>query len=158
MVELVALYKTLLALVSGFVIAVICVLAIWRLLPKALGVPVYDLIGKGKKGAGYYYVFAGLVTAGTVIFSLQFGGELELMFAVQEAVSRFLLALAGSVVGIAISMVISVATMRLCDYATTQIKEWDLIKGGNEAAGLYFIGTGLVVFSVLLSATLFPRI
>jgi hypothetical protein len=150
--------RMVLALLSGFVVSIICVLSIWRLLPRLLGMRVYELIAQNKKGAGYYYVYAGLVTAGTVIFSIQFGGELALAFEIAEAFSRFLFATIFSLVGVAISIAISFATLRICDRATTQVREWDLIKSGNEAAGLYFIGAGLVVFSVLLAASWFPRI
>ena len=146
----VEVWKMIIYTLEAFALSIISLLFTFSAVPRFMKFPLYDLLRKDEKSAGYYYVFTGLIAGGIIMLSMTLARASPIIayFPEYGLMGEIAIATALAFVGLIIGIVVSLVTLWIVD-KITPVKEWELIRGGSDSAGLYFIGVGVVVFSIL---------
>jgi uncharacterized membrane protein YjfL (UPF0719 family) len=132
----------------SFLIAIVgCVISL-KLLPKILDFHNFeDLVKQDNRGAGYYYIFAGLCVLG-----LQLLVSSMMKMAPGSVRNNLIGYFSWGFLGLILGIIIIIGSAHVFD-TLTKINESDLVKKGNFAAGHFFVGAGLVVLAILYTVS-----
>ena len=146
----VEVWKLVIYTVECFVLSVLALAFTFSVVPRFMKFPLYELLKKDERSAGYYYVFTGLIAGGVIMLAMTLARASPIIayFPEYGLGGEIAIATAFAFFGLLVGLVISLTALWIVD-KITPVNEWELIRQGSDSAGLYFIGVGIVVFSIL---------